>query len=53
LRNAVHNYGFAYHPYRRLCMGKCPMCSDPDKDPHHQRKVRKAEFRRIMMLEMD
>ncbi len=30
-----------------VCMGKCPMCTDPDEEPSHKRKVRKQEFKKI------
>lgn len=53
LRNAVHDYGFVFHPYAELCMGKCPQCRDRSRDPHHIRKVRKVEFRCILRNELN
>lgn len=31
-----------------ICMGKCPMCTDPDNEPSHKRKVRKQEFKKTI-----
>ena len=53
LKFAVHQYGFAYHPYHRLCMGKCPCCRDHTKDQRHQRKIRKRDFVRFVSMELN
>ncbi|MFA5745763.1 MAG: hypothetical protein WCX79_00890 [Candidatus Paceibacterota bacterium] len=49
---AVHKYGFAFHPYRALCMGHCGSCKNPELDQKHQRKIRKQEFRRALSMEL-
>lgn len=52
LRNSVHNYGFLYHPYQQICMGRCSMCRDHARDQNHVRKIKKYEFRNLIQLEL-
>lgn len=52
LRNAVHQYGFMYHPYAQLCMGRCARCRDQTQNQKRLRKIRKMEFRHVLPLEL-
>ena len=52
LRNSIHEYGFLYHPYAQMCMGRCPMCRDAKKDQKYIRKTRKSEFKQMIKEEM-
>ena len=52
LRNAIHDYGFLYHPYAQICMGNCSMCRDAKQDQKYIRKARKSEFQQILKEEM-
>jgi hypothetical protein len=52
LRNAIHDYGFLYHPYAQICMGNCSLCRDAKKDQKYIRKARKSEFQQILKEEM-
>jgi 5-methylcytosine-specific restriction endonuclease McrA len=53
LRNSIGSNGIYYHPYAQVCMGRCSMCRDPDKDQKHIRKHKKSEFRHIIALELN
>jgi hypothetical protein len=52
LKYSVHQYGFFYHPYRHLCMGRCPYCRDHSLNQRIQRKRRKMEFKRMIKQEL-
>jgi hypothetical protein len=41
----------AYHPYKWLCMGKCPMCCDPQRSTKHRRLINKRDLRQTIKLE--
>ena len=53
LRNSVHQYGFMYHPYAQLCMGRCARCRDHTQNQKRLRKIRKQEFRHVLPLELN
>ena len=38
-------YGFPYTKYKQLCMGRCKMCRDHNKEQRKLRKQRKSQFR--------
>jgi len=52
LKYAVHSYGFPYHPFLQICMGRCGHCRDHSKDQHHLRKIRKVEFMWLVRKEV-
>lgn len=37
--------GFPYTKYKQICMGRCPSCRDPKKEPKNIRKKLKESLR--------
>jgi len=44
--------GFPYTKYKQLCMGRCSMCRDANKEQRKLRKQRKEQFRFELAEEM-
>lgn len=48
----VRSNGY-YHPYKQVCMGRCPHCRDiKNKDPDKIRKRTKQTLRREIVKEI-
>ena len=37
-------HGIPFTRYKWICMGHCPMCRDPKREPHTQRRQLKREL---------